>query len=259
MEDKQYNPTLLVPPSYNLIGHRGVKDLAPENTIAGFKLAKKLGLNWIELDTRLTKDGVWVVMHDETLERTTNGAGLVIDTSYKQLKNLRLANGEKIPTLSEVLQLASDIEIMLNIEVKIEPDNTHSAEYFARKFVEFIQPYINNFTSRHLISCFNLDFLIELRKQIKEIPIGYLVEEINTDTVKAILDNNFTSINAWKDKTTKSAIDLAKKYHIPVFIFTVNNKDEFEKLIEFGVNGIFTDRPDLLNLAVQQKLQELAT
>lgn len=264
--DNKYSPTLLVPPNYKLIGHRGVRGLHPENTIDGFVLSKQIGLSWVEFDTRLTKDDVWVVMHDKTLDRTTNGSGLVIEKNYAEIKDLEAGIkftppvvGEKIPTLSQVLQLANDIELILNIEVKTEPHNVKTPKYQAEKFVDFIKPWFNNFNTRHLVSSFDLEFLQHLRLLLSEQPIGYIVERITEPVIKVTLENNFTTINCWKDHVIRESIELARNSYIPVLVFTVNDKAEADKLFDLGVDAIFTDRPDIINLEIQHKLQEIGT
>src|ERR1700687_4795758 len=121
----QYFPKILTPPRFHLIGHRGARGLRPENTMLGFKLAKDLGLNWIEFDVRLTKCNSWVVMHDATVDRTTNGKGLVIEKTLQELQALQAGlwftppyKDLKIPTLEEVITFGLTHNIQLNIEVK---------------------------------------------------------------------------------------------------------------------------------------------
>ena len=108
-----------------LIGHRGVKNLSPENTINSINVAKKLGLNWVELDVKISKDLIPIIFHDDSLERTTNGKGLPINYFYKELKKLDAgsffynhATKIYIPTLEEILILCQKKNINLNIELK---------------------------------------------------------------------------------------------------------------------------------------------
>ena len=114
---------MLNPPK--LIGHRGVKNLSPENTLNSIKLAHKLGLQWIEIDVKISKDLVPILLHDETLERTTNGKGLPIDFNYNDLKKLDAGFSFYnyftkicIPTLKEVLLFCEKNTIGVNIELK---------------------------------------------------------------------------------------------------------------------------------------------
>jgi glycerophosphoryl diester phosphodiesterase len=101
-----------------IVAHRGASAYEPENTIRSFDNAFQLGADFVELDVRLSKDGSLVVIHDEAVDRTTNGSGLVRDLTLSELKLLDAGKGEKIPTLEEVLELFSEPEHKFFIEVK---------------------------------------------------------------------------------------------------------------------------------------------
>lgn len=104
-----------------IVGHRGAMGYCPENTLVSFERGLELGADWIELDVHLSKDGALIVIHDETLDRTTNGHGLVRDHTLTQLRSLDAGNGQKLLTLDEVLDWARRRDTLLDIEIKNAP------------------------------------------------------------------------------------------------------------------------------------------
>src|SRR5436190_6736475 len=104
-----------------VVGHRGAMGYCPENTFASFERGLELGADWIELDVHLSRDGALIVIHDETLDRTTNGHGYVKDHTLAELQQLDAGNGERIPTLPEVLDWAKSRKAILDIEIKNAP------------------------------------------------------------------------------------------------------------------------------------------
>jgi glycerophosphoryl diester phosphodiesterase len=104
-----------------VVGHRGAMGHCPENTLASFERALELGADWIELDVHLSQDGELIVIHDETLERTTNGHGLVREHTRSELKTLDAGGGQAIPTLPEVLDFARERGTVVDIEIKNAP------------------------------------------------------------------------------------------------------------------------------------------
>src|ERR671938_442670 len=104
-----------------VVGHRGAMGHCPENTLASFERGLELGADWIEVDVHLSRDGALVVIHDETLERTTNGSGLVRERTLAELQRLDAGHGERIPTLEEVLVWARGRGIGVDVEIKNAP------------------------------------------------------------------------------------------------------------------------------------------
>src|SRR4051794_3095625 len=101
-----------------IVGHRGAAAHAPENTLASFEKARELGVDMVEFDVHLTADRRCVVIHDETVDRTTDGHGLVGSKTLPELRELDAGNGERIPTLEELLAWARDVEMPLSVELK---------------------------------------------------------------------------------------------------------------------------------------------
>jgi glycerophosphoryl diester phosphodiesterase len=233
-------------PKFQLIGHRGTRGLRPENTYCSFRHAAELGLNWIEFDVQLSKDDQWFVMHDNTIERTTNGQGKISDYSAEDLDKLQAGlwynppyPGEPIPTLSKTMELANQLGLYCNIEIKAS-----NAE--PKKYAKLMADFIKQHNINALISSFDTNCIIELRKLLPENPISYLIDYFAEHTIDIVQENNFTSINCDYKNITEGDLKLAKDHAIPVLLYTVNDPVVAKMWLNRGVAAIFTDRPDLL-------------
>jgi len=237
-------------PKYQLIGHRGTGGLRPENTYCSFAHAAELGLNWIEFDVQLTKDEQWVVMHDETLDRTTNGQGKINDYTLAQLSKLEAGlwytppyPQQPIPTLAKTLELASQLGLHANIEIKsagTEPDK------HARLMQQFINEHLDIDFTQQMFSSFDLPCIAAFRKLNSTAPIGYLVDNFSEQTIDLCQANDFSSINCDVKTITASNIQAASSNSIPVLLYTINDQATAKTWLAAGVTAIFTDRPDLL-------------
>lgn len=232
----------------NLIGHRGASAQAPENTIAGFKKAAHLGLNWVEFDTQQCASGEWVVFHDERLERTTNGTGRVMDTPYQTLKTLEAGSwfhnqfkAERIPTLQQTLTCLADLKLHPNIELKA----------FAKPLtIEVITDFLNVLQSawpKHLslplVSSFDLQSLALLRSLTDKLPLGYNVREPTENSLNDVMAFGFDSLHC-DDRYFSSQL-LAKlrlkAAALPILIYTVNDPNRINTLLQMGVTAVFSD------------------
>lgn len=237
-------------PKHNLIGHRGVAGLRPENTYASFSLAAEMGLTWIEFDVLLTKDDQWVVMHDDELQRTTTGHGLVRETTLATITDLEAGlwfrppyKDQKVPTLLGTLQFTQNLNLFCNVEVK---SSNRDPEKHAEIMSDFITQFYTLTSNRILVSSFDLAFLKSIRTIMPNLPLGYLVEGFTPDTLEIAKNYNFSSINCAVEKMTLGDLDAAGTKDIPVFLYTVNDKTTAQFWLKNGVQGLFTDRPDLL-------------
>jgi glycerophosphoryl diester phosphodiesterase len=244
-------------PHNGIIGHRGVAAQAPENTLLGFKKAAQYGLNWVEFDIQRCKSGEWVVFHDDTLDRTTNGHGLVIDTPYNLLKSLDAGSwfhsqfkNEHIPTLEETLSFLVELQLHPNIEIKVPPKPlTHAIDAIG-DFLRVLQRVWPNNLPPPLVSSFDLKTLQILRSLDPRLPLGYLVDQLTQRTCDTILnlkpnrgfdaihcDNQYFSPTLLAEITSKS-IDL------PILVYTVNNLNRIKALLQNGVTAVFSDLTD---------------
>ncbi|MES2240892.1 MAG: glycerophosphodiester phosphodiesterase family protein [Bacteroidota bacterium] len=220
------------------IGHRGARGYAAENTLASFQKAIDMNVDGIELDVHLSADDELMVIHDETIDRTTNGKGLVNSFSRAELQNFSIEGDKKIPTLEEVFNLVNK-QCLINIELK-------SFETTA-KVVLIIEKYIKennwNYTD-FLVSSFNWDALEEINFIDSKILIAILTEE---DLEKALafakiiqaksINPDFQLLN---QENTKKLQDNG----FEVFPWTVNDAADIERIKSFNVNGIISDFPD---------------
>jgi glycerophosphoryl diester phosphodiesterase len=226
-----------------IIGHRGVPKLAPENTIESFEKALELNTDGLELDVQLTKDNIPVVIHDETLERTTNGSGFVKDYNYKELRKLDAGSyfspdykGAKIPALEEVLEMVSKKNIYFNIEIKSGIIKYAGIEEIIINLLEKYN-YINN----TVLSSFNHYCLIECKKINKEIKTGVLYFSGIVDPWEYAKKINADYIHPFKYSFNLQIVKLAHKNKIKIFPFVINKINLAKKLKSWEVDGIFSD------------------
>ncbi|PJJ10534.1 glycerophosphoryl diester phosphodiesterase [Flavobacterium sp. 1] len=217
------------------IGHRGAKGYEPENTLVSFEKAIEMGADGIELDVHLSLDGHLIVIHDETIDRTTNGKGVVNQLTLQELKSFKINEKYRIPTLEEVLDLV-DQKCFVNIELK----NQDTAE----KVVELIEHYISdkNWNNNHfLVSSFDWNALQQVRFLNENIRIGVLTE---TDMDLAISFARFLKAEAlhpdFQLLTNEYTAKIQEK-GIQVFPWTVNEIDAIQRMKSFNVDGIITD------------------
>ena len=227
------------------IGHRGAMGYAPENTLKSLKKALELGTSWVEVDVHYVDNNL-IVMHDETLERTTNGKGYLADKTFSYLRSLDAGEGEKVPTLDEVLDVVWG-KASINIELKGAGTAQPVIELLNKK----ITPGwgIDNF----LVSSLNHEFLYEVRKLDKMIPIGILLEEISY-SCPAIAENlGAYSVNQDICFVNDDFIIDTHNRGLKVFVYTVNNHDDIKRMKAMGVDGVFTDYPDRVLKLVQDE------
>ncbi|MFN8577245.1 MAG: glycerophosphodiester phosphodiesterase [Candidatus Sericytochromatia bacterium] len=244
-----------------IMAHRGYDDRAPENTLTSFRKAYEIGANMIELDVHLTKDGEVVVMHDTTLDRTTTGNGEVKNKTLDELKQLdagikfnKVFQGEKIPTLDEVLAFAKD-KISVNIEIKSEAvaDNPKPGMGIEEKVVNLVKKY--NMEEYVMVSAFKGKALKRVKSFSPKISTGLLMvsDGLFRSHIEYVSTVKADAIHEFSKFVSKSDIAKSKKYNIRENVWTVNDPNTMSKLIDRGVSGLITDRPDLAIRVLQEK------
>lgn len=231
-----------------IYAHRGASRYAPENTLAAFQKSVKFGADAIELDVRLSKDNVPVVIHDATINRTSNGKGFVHELTLKQLKTYDFGSsfsktyaGEPIPTLEEVLHYIKDQPIDLNIELKNGPVIPEDLEYRVLKVVNHYK-----LENRTVFSSFDHKSLYRLSLLNKHLNIG-LILHINLLNLFNYIDEipfRLKSIHPNHFYVTEEMLQLAHERDLDVNVYTVNNKKLAKSYKELGIDGLITD--DLL-------------
>ncbi|MDF9557630.1 glycerophosphodiester phosphodiesterase [Bacillus tropicus] len=245
------------------IAHRGASAYAPEHTIAAYKLGQQLKGDYIEIDLQMTKDGHLVAMHDETVNRTTNGTGLVKEHTLEELKQLNagssfnekhptLATKEyenaKVPTLEEVIEVFGH-----NANYYIETKSPDEYPGMEEKLLEIINHY--EIKDKVIIQSFSEESLQNLHSLHVNIPLVQLLSykkavqltesEIEKYSTYCIgLGMNYRYIDS-------AYVKKIKKHGLEVHPFTVDNEKDMKKLLLWGVDGMFTNYPDRLHSLVQ--------
>ncbi|MFQ5709476.1 MAG: glycerophosphodiester phosphodiesterase [bacterium] len=229
--------------------HRGFTARAPENSLAAFRAAIELGVDGIELDVRLCKTGEIVVLHDATVTRMTYGRGFVKARSLSELKRLRLRSDhadldEHIPTLEEVLELV-DGRVLLNIEIKTKG---YPRDFIENKVAGIIKRF--GVEDKTIISSFNPIVIRRVKKINDRLITGYLMDKSLRVRYSEIPLSKLTRANAIHLEKSLAKDSLLKKirdFGFYCLVWSVNEREQMQQLLDQGVQGIITDRPDLLN------------
>jgi len=220
------------------IAHRGAKGYEPENTLQAFQKALDLNADGIELDVHLSADGHIIVIHDDTIDKMTNGKGFVNTLSLPELKSFLIAEKHEIPTLNEVFDLVNK-KCFINIELKDVDILT--------KVVSLIDEYVSekNWSYDHfIVSSFDWNALLEVHNFDSKIPIGVLTEtDLNlalafAETIKAKAIHPYYHL--LNEENTK---EIQEKGFL-VLPWTVNIEEDIQKIKSFKVDGIISDFPD---------------
>jgi len=223
--------------SFLCFGHQGAPGYAPENTLASFQKAIDLGVDGVELDIFIV-DGDLVVIHDYRLERLTTGTGLVEEKTFDEIRSLEVKGGGKIPSLTEVLNLVNR-RTSVNIEIKSEC----TAPLVANVINEYVRKHGWKY-EQFQVSSFNHYELKTIKALVPEIKTGALIFGVPIGWAKFAADLNVYSINISIEFVNEELIEDAHRRGIKVFVFTVNFPDDIQRMIDLGVDGVFTDYPD---------------
>jgi glycerophosphoryl diester phosphodiesterase len=232
-----------------VFSHRGASAFAPENTLAAFRLAAELGAPAIELDVKLTADKRVVVLHDPSLNRTTNGHGLLAQATLAEVKKLDAGAwfaakfaGENIPTLAEVFDAVGQ-QMYINIELT---NYTTPLDDLVVRVVDLVRAF--GMQPRVIFSSFNPLNLIRAGRLIPEVPLGLLAIEGHGGALARSFVGNLIPHQALHPNLEDVNQKLVERVHGQgrrVHVWTVNPEDEMRRLFAYGVDGIFTDDPSL--------------
>ncbi|GEA59065.1 glycerophosphoryl diester phosphodiesterase [Vibrio comitans] len=227
--------------------HRGVSSLAPENTMAAFKLVKEQGSQWIEIDVQLSADGVPMVIHDQTVNRCTNGRGKVSEMSLSQLKMLDAGGwfgdmyvGERIPTLAETLMYVKEAGHDLNIELKVYPgDNVHALCDKVKLVIDESEIPL----SQILFSSFDNEALHQMMRILPLVRRGQLWQKIPDDAYSLLHKIEAYSVHCDYRFLTEQKAQLIKEAGYQLYCYTPNFPELVEKHWQWGVDMMITDDP----------------
>lgn len=228
-----------------ITAHRGASGVAPENTIAALNQAIKDGADFAEIDIQTTKDGKIILLHDDTLDRTTNGTGPVGRYNWGYLKKLDAGvwfdnkfSGEKIPLLNEVIDVVKG-KMQLNIEVKTDSFSFNKVQ----DLIDTI--YKKDFIDQCIITSFQrplIDYISQIDAQIQT---GIIFSSL-PDSLEEIYNSSYDILSCHFTLINKKLVQQTHSYSKQVHVWTVNEENEMLKMIEYGVDSIITNYPGLL-------------
>ncbi|MBV5344933.1 MAG: glycerophosphodiester phosphodiesterase [Rhodoferax sp.] len=236
-------------PLPRVFAHRCGGALAPENTLAGLRIAAAMGFRAVEFDVMLSADGSPWLIHDETLERTTNGSGRVCDTPDAVLQGLdagshrhRAYVGEPLPSLGDAAALCHELGLMANVEIKPAAGfEAITGENVARRILELWQG-----RPLPLVSSFSPTALEAARRAAPQLPLGYLWVRPPADWLRHFNALEAFSLHCAGSKLDDAVLEAACARKIPVLCYTVNDRSAAEALLARGVTSVFSDRIDAL-------------
>jgi len=230
-----------------IFGHRGASAYAPMNTLPAFELAAAQGADGVELDVHLSKDQQVIVLHDFTIDHTTNGSGYAREMTLAQLKALDAGSwmnpqfrDVRIPTLDEVF-LAVGHKLYINVEIKSETEETDGVEQWVAACIEK-----HAMTERVIVSSFNPLALQRFREIMPDVPIGYLYapEEQPFQAIMETLPHE--AKHPYHVMIDPGYMDWARQNGYRVNTWTVNGPARARELFDLGVDAIITDAPDVM-------------
>ena len=236
-----------------VIAHRGASGNGPENTLAAFRKAVALGANFIETDLQLSRDARLVAVHDDTLDRTTNGSGPVSAKALQELQQLDAGSwfrvpgeqgshpfaGERIPAIEEILAFGREHEIGLHLEVK--PTGPSGAEHAVVGALR-----ASGEIARSVVLSFSPSVLKRVRQLEPLVMTGFLFSDRFPAAIATAVDAGARQLLPRTDRVTRDLVSEAHTHDLKVVTWTANSPEEMQKMISAGVDGIITDYPEHL-------------
>lgn len=233
------------------VAHRGAGKLAPENTLAAFKLGASHGYRMFECDVKLSADGVLFLLHDATLDRTSDGKGVAGEKTWVELSTLDAGtwhsapfSGEKLPSFKEIARYCLENRYFLNIEIKPTPGletetGTAVANAAAILWKDAAVP--------PLLTSFEIESLRAAQAAQPQLPRGLLLEELFPGWLETAIELGCVAVVCdhvlWDEKTVK----LAQQAGLKTLSYTVNDQISVQRLLDLGTDGIITDRVDVFS------------
>ncbi len=237
-----------------VIAHRGASGHAPENTMAAFHRAVDLGARFIETDLHLTRDSQLVAIHDDTLDRTTNGRGTVTNHSLAELRQLDAGAwfapefaGERIPTLDEIFAFSREHDVVFYLEIK--PGGAWRAEHALAGALRNAAA-----VERAVVLCFDPELLRAAHQLDSSMMTGLLANRPASDLVQRALRAGARQLAPRWDLISPELVQQARAAGLSVIAWTVNQPRQMRALLDLGVDGIMTDFPDRLIAVLEGKL-----
>lgn len=225
-----------------VVGHRGAAGVLPENTLKGFEYAIGLGVTYVECDVHLTSDKHLVVMHDATVDRTTNGTGAIGELSFETMRNLDAGDGEQVPTLDEVLSVTKG-KVTLLCELK--------GEGVEQAAVDTVKKH--RMDNEVMFSSFYMDRI----QKVKQIDHNLAIRAIMTSPSKEDIQNaiglGIVGFDVHYRNLSLQMIEDAHTANVNIIAWNPNTWAEQKAMIGLGVDGVSSDRPDILMAHLQRE------
>ncbi|MEW1824011.1 glycerophosphodiester phosphodiesterase family protein [Streptomyces sp. NPDC088196] len=214
------------------IGHRGVMGLEPENTLRSFVAAEQAGLDVIELDLHLSKDGALVVMHDADVDRTTDGTGPIAERTLGELRTLDAGRGERVPTFDEVLDA---VESPVQAEIKDLAAARALAEVMHRR----------NLVERVEVSSFHDEAIAEIARLVPGVRTALIASRFGPDVVERATEAGAETVCLNIRRLTLEVVEAARKADLKIIGWVVNTQDQLRLVRALGLDGATTDYPEI--------------
>ncbi|MER6536604.1 glycerophosphodiester phosphodiesterase [Streptomyces sp. 900105755] len=218
------------------IGHRGVMGVEPENTLRSFVAAQQAGLDLIELDLHLSKDGALVVMHDAEVDRTTDGTGPIADKTLEELRALDAGRGERVPVFEEVLDA---VRTPLQAEIKDVAAARALAEVMQRR----------DLVSRVEVSSFHDEAVAEIARLVPGVRTALIASRYGTDVVERAQEAGAATLCLNIRRLTLEVVEHARKADLRVIGWVVNTQDDLRLVRALQLDGATTDYPEIKRTA----------
>ena len=233
-----------------VIGHRGAAGRAPENTLASMRTAARLGVRWVEFDVHLSSDRVPVLLHDDTLDRTTDGSGPVDRHTAAGLTNLDAGQwfsdtfiGETLPTLAETIQLLGSLGMGANVEIKPSPGRESETGSVVARMLREQWP---SALPAPIVSSFQTTSLAAAREAAPNIPRALMLRKIGRNWDRDIRTLGCAALHCGHKKLTAADAEQVRRAGYPLNVYTVNERSRADTLFSWGVGSIISDHPDRL-------------
>jgi glycerophosphoryl diester phosphodiesterase len=238
-----------------VIGHRGASGHAPENTLAAFRKAVALGATFIETDLQLSRDAHFVAIHDDTVNRTTNGRGPVHDLTLAELRQLDAGSwfgsqfsGERVPTLEEILEFSKKNDAVFYLELK--PSGAWGGEH---ALIGALRD--SGEIARAVVISFDPSLVLNVHRIEPTVMTGLLCDGQLDKPIEKALEIGARQLAVRGDLVTPALLEQARKKDLQVVCWTVNHPAHMRMLIEAGVAGIMSDYPDRLVAALKKETE----
>jgi glycerophosphoryl diester phosphodiesterase len=215
------------------IGHRGAAGHAPENTLAAVRKGIALGVDFVEIDIRRTADCRLVVLHDATVNRTTDGKGRIENLCFRDLEQLDAGNGEHIPTLEEVLKVATG-QTGLMVELKVRGT--------AQQAVETVREA--RFKGPVIYASFFHDELTHIRKADPDASLMVLFGSLSRASVSRAIKYGSSYVGLPHNKATGPRVNSFHRAGLRIFVYTANDPDDIQRVVSLGVDGVISNFPN---------------